>query len=420
MYGRKAAVARRHRLKERVGLLSPHLAHDYVVRPLPQRGPQELEHIYLALPLGPPGGPGEEGGPVLVVEPYLPGVLYRHHLIIRVYEVRECAQRGRLPAGRRAGYDQVLLVLYQLPEVGRQVLVERAPKYQLRYREGLLGELPYREAAPPGGYLSPEDRVDPATVGERGIQYRIGEGDGPAGEESQPQHDGVQLLLGLEDNVGPYRLEVLVPHVDRGPHADATYVLYVGVPHHHVYLPEARGVPLQVVQDFIQAVLRHLEPELPDGPLRVRLYVALRLLPVGEPIARHLHHVREQLLQLPQNIRFLGRQLGLDHVVDVFVPLLGVRHDGLRVRVVALQFVYLDYLEGRQPPALGDPRGRTPIPGPRPSAEPGEEPQATGGFDHARDFKCDSILRFRGEPGGTIPCGELRTLILAAGDTEGT
>src|SRR5213080_1341189 len=101
--------------------------------------------------------------------------------------------------------------------------------------------------------------MNTASVRQRRVQHRLGDGYGAASHVTEFENELVKLFRGVEDNVGLYRFVFSMPYVDGYSHAVAGDIFDPGIPHQWIYFVEVNEVTDNIVHDTIQAIGRNLD-----------------------------------------------------------------------------------------------------------------------------------------------------------------
>src|SRR6059036_2182580 len=322
-------VARRHGLEHRVRLLAADLSDDDVVRPLPQRGSDEVVHVDLAarLAVGAPlanPGPRRPGDPVLMGQVDLPGVLDGHDLRARSDEEGGAVQGRGLPARGPAADHHRLAILDGDPEVRDHLRARGAELHEFDRREGFLLVPPDREGRPAGRDLLAVCRLDTVAFHRGPVEDRVRDGDLLAASLAEHDRERVQGVLVIEDDVRLERFELLVEDEQGDARAVAGHVFDSQVIHEDVDRAVSDEVADDVVDDLVlrgrgEAQAARLNERV-DCLLEVLLLVLLRhLVPFvfERAVQGVLDHV-EELFLLRVELRFpdLVDVLGAIVVID--------------------------------------------------------------------------------------------------------
>src|SRR5437879_191108 len=277
-------------------------------------------------------GSGDAGDPVLVGQVDFAGVLDGDDLRAGPDEQGGAVQGGRLPGGGAAADHHGLAALDGDPEVGDHLRARGPELHQFDGGEGLLLVTPDGEGRPTGRHLPAVRRLDAMAFVGGPVQNRVRDGDLLRASLPEQDHERVQRIVVVEDDVRLDRLVLLVEDEERDARSVTGDVFDAEVRHEDVH----GSVPDEIADDVVDDLVlrRGLETEATGLDERIHgfrdvfLLVLLRhLVPLvlERAVQRVLDHVEEFLLPRVE--------VGLPHVVDVLGSTVVVEDARVRERL---------------------------------------------------------------------------------------
>ena len=217
-----------HRLKSNITLRPPNLSHQYLVRSLPQRRPQQVEHGYRPTGILHLRRLHHLPYPVLMRHLQLRGILYADYLRQRMDKSSDRVKHRRLTRSCLPGNKDIHPVTNNQRQVGKHLIANRPEINQFKDRYRFFAEFTNAEIRAPLGDISAIDDIDARTVRQGGIGNRVFIGNRLLHLLCQPGYEFVKLIISRKRNRALQALEDFMFNKYM-PQPGTAYVLDVGV-----------------------------------------------------------------------------------------------------------------------------------------------------------------------------------------------